>query len=731
MLKPQRQIAGIAIAAGVSALVVGGCVAALQGVKLSDSSPTQSTPSTASRSPGSIQVKQINSLKSLPAAQRTTRLEAIAQKHDNRLERSRARYLLATEHLQQSRPKDAIAQLDGLEKDYPVLAAYVLLKRAQAYEQAGDRPKAEATWQALLQQHPNHPAAAEALYALGRQEARYWDQAIAQFPTAPRTVEIARQRLQQDPNDLKLLLLVARHGLYLSDYTDYLERLVKQHEQQLTPLDWQAIAFGYWEKQLYGKAAAAYARSPYTALNAYRVGRGMQLADQAGAAAAYQRMIASFPDQEETPLALMRLAEMLEPAQSLPYLDQVISRFPERAGQALLAKAKVLETLNNPEAAGQTRQLLLSRYGSSDAAAELRWQLAQERAKAGDLQAATSWAKPILKNNLDSEFAPEAGFWVGKWSNQLGKRREATTAFQQVLKTYPDSYYAWRSADMLGWQVGDFTSVRQLNPEVIRPAARPGLPVGSDALQELYQIGQDRDAWALWQSEFQTPAQPTVAQQFTDGVMRLGVGDYLDGIFMVSFLSQRETPQEESQYRDLKRQTAYWQALYPFPFLEPIEAWSQARQVNPLLVTALIRQESRFMPGIRSSAGAVGLMQVMPETGMWIAKHIQIKEYRLDDPEDNIKLGTWYLDHTHQEFNGNSMLAIASYNAGPGAVSDWVTQKGITDPDQFVEQIPYKETRGYVKSVFANYWNYLRLYNPEISQKMGQVTDLHPVETDS
>lgn len=731
MLKPQRRIVGIAITAGVSTLVVGGCVAALQGVRLSDSSPTQSAPSTTSPSPGSIQVKQINSLKSLPAAQRKTRLETIAQKHDNRLERSRARYLLATEHLQQSRPKDAIAQLDGLEKDYPVLAAYVLLKRAQAYEQAGDRPKAEATWQALLQQHPNHPSAAEALYALGRQEARYWDQAIAQFPTAPRTVEIARQRLQQNPNDLKLLLLVARHGLYLSDYTDYLERLVKQYERQLTPLDWQAIAFGYWEKQLYGKAAAAYARSPYTALNGYRVGRGMQLADQAGAAAAYQRMIASFPDQKETPLALMRLAEMLEPTQALPYLDQVISRFPERAGEALLAKAKVLETLNNPEAAGQTRQLLLSRYGSSDAAAELRWQLAQERAKAGDLQAATSWAKPILKNNLESEFAPEAGFWVGKWSNQLGKRREATTAFQQVLKTYPDSYYAWRSADMLGWQVGDFTSVRQLNPEVIRPAARPGLPVGSDALQELYQIGQDRDAWALWQSEFQTPAQPTVAQQFTDGVMRLGVGDYLDGIFMVSFLSQRETPQEESQYRDLKRQTAYWQALYPFPFLEPIEAWSQARQVNPLLVTALIRQESRFMPGIRSSAGAVGLMQVMPETGMWIAQNIQIKEYRLDDPEDNIKLGTWYLDHTHQEFNGNSMLAIASYNAGPGAVSDWVTEKGITDPDQFVEQIPYKETRGYVKSVFANYWNYLRLYNPEISQKMAQVTDLHPVETDS
>jgi soluble lytic murein transglycosylase len=73
------------------------------------------------------------------------------------------------------------------------------------------------------------------------------------------------------------------------------------------------------------------------------------------------------------------------------------------------------------------------------------------------------------------------------------------------------------------------------------------------------------------------------------------------------------------------------------------------------------------------------------------------------------------------------MLAVASYNAGPGAVADWVAKKGVTDADQFVEAIPYGETRGYVKSVFENYWNYLRLYNPEISQKLAQVTNQHPV----
>jgi soluble lytic murein transglycosylase len=72
------------------------------------------------------------------------------------------------------------------------------------------------------------------------------------------------------------------------------------------------------------------------------------------------------------------------------------------------------------------------------------------------------------------------------------------------------------------------------------------------------------------------------------------------------------------------------------------------------------------------------------------------------------------------------MLAIASYNAGPGAVGGWVAKAGQQDPDVFVENIPYNETKGYVKSVFENYWNYLRLYNPDVAQKVAQVSKEQP-----
>jgi len=673
-----------------------------------------------------VQVQQINVLKTLPPEKRTARLEAIARKEPDTQKRNRARYLLASERLQQGQAQKALDSLNGLEKDYPLLAAQVLLKRAQAYQQMGDTETAKATWQELLRQHPDNPLSVEALVALGEDNPTYWQQAIARFPAHPRSVDLARQQLKHSPNDFASLLLVAKYGLHVTDYLDGLDRLVKQHSPRLTPKDWEAIAFGYWEKQEYGKAGEAYARAPQTARNAYRIARGLQLGGKPGATVAYQRMVQNFADAPETSLALLRLSRLVDSTSAIAYLDQILRRFPARAGEALLEKAKLLDQMGSKDAAAQTRRSLLSRYGTSESAAELRWTLAQQSAAAHDLQAAITWAEPILTNNPDSDHAPEAGFWLGKWATQQGKRQVAKTAFERVLKQYPQSYYAWRSASMLGWDVGDFSSLRQLNPAVERPSDRPQLTAGSETLQELYQLGQDRDAWNLWQVEFANKMQPTVAEQFTDGVMRLGVGDYLDGIFMVSFLSERDTPEEQKQYQELRRNLAYWQSLYPFPFLEPIETWSQERQLNPLLVTALIRQESRFMPGIKSSAGAIGLMQVMPDTGEWIAEKIKLKQYDLTEPDDNLKLGTWYLDYTHAEYQDNSMLAVASYNAGPGAVAGWVTRYGVADSDHFVETIPYDETRGYVKSVFENYWNYLRLYNPEIAQKLAQLSEQSP-----
>jgi soluble lytic murein transglycosylase len=665
----------------------------------------------------------ISPLVAKPAGERTDALKLAAERSSAVLERNRARYLLATDLISQGQGDKALEQLKDLEQSYPVLAAQIGVKRAQAYEAAGKQKEASQAWQEVVKKYPKEPAIVEALFALGKKDAKYWDQAIAQFPSHPRTVEIAKTRLKQNPKQLPLLMIVAKYGITTNGYTELMDKLVAEFGRQLQPQDWEAIAFGYWENQVYDKGAIAYSRAPQTPLTAYRSARGLHLSGKPGGEQRYRQMIQQFPQSEEAGLALTRLAQLAEtPQMAIAYLDQVIQNFPDRAPDALVEKSKMLDKMKSAKTAAQMRQLVLTQYAKSDAAAEMRWTYAQESAKAGNIKLAKQWAEPILTNNPTSEFAAEAGFWAGKWAQRIGNNDQAAKLFQKVLSEQPESYYAWRSASILGWNVGDFNTVRSLNPQVQKPNMRAELPAGSPALKELYQLGQDRDAWSHWQIEFQNRVQPSIAEQFTDGVMRLGVGENLDGLYMVGSLRDREKAEDKAQYEQLRKQSAYWQALYPFPFMDQIESWSQQRQLNPMLVTALIRQESRFEPDIKSSVGAVGLMQVMPETGAYIANNIKVKEYKLNDPETNIKFGTWYLDYTHLEYSNNSMLAVASYNAGPGAVSGWLSKAKSQDPDEFVEAIPYPETRGYVKSVLGNYWNYLRLYNPEISQKVAQVT---------
>ena len=464
----------------------------------------------------------------------------------------------------------------------------------------------------------------------------------------------------------------------------------------------------------YDKAASAYAKAPPTPRNRYRVARGLQLDDKLEAAkSAYQRMIKAFPRAEETGLALRRLAGLSTPEPAISYLDRVIAQFPKEAPAALLQKAKLLD-LRDPKAAAQARQALLTRYPNSDAAAEYRWQIAEKFAAAGDLIKAWQWAQPITSNNPDSDLAPKAGFWVGKWAEKLGHSRDAKKAFQHVLGKYPQSYYAWRSAVHLGLPVGDFNSLRRHSPVLDKPMGRTQPPAGSATFQELYHLGQDGDAWRLFQAETANRKELTVEEQFTDALLKLNRGHNLAGINQIWGLKEQKTPADQQQFQELRQTSEYWHSLFPFPFYDAIVNWSQKRQLNPLLVTSLIRQESRFEPAIRSPVGATGLMQVMPTTGRWIADKINLKDYSLTNPENNINLGTWYLDHTHEQYGDNSLLAVASYNAGPGNVAKWVKKYGLDDFDQFVENIPFAETRGYVESVFGNYWNYLRIYNPEI-----------------
>lgn len=666
-------------------------------------------------------------LVSKPSQQREIQLKQLVATEPS-LDRSRASFLLASDLIKQNRTEEALNQLQGLDKDYPLLAPYILLKQGRVYTSAKNTVKAKETWQKLLSKYPDSPAVVEALYLLGKENPAYWQQAIEQFPYHPRTHQIARELLEQNPNQPNLMLLLVKYTPDDKTVNPLRERLIQEYSTQLTPADWQKIADDYWQQWQYEKAGKAYTRAPQTPRNLYRAARGIHLGgNQKEAQKYYQQLIQTFPKAEETGLGLRRLASISSKQQALSYLDLVINQFPQEAPQALMEKAEILESLNSQASAMQARQLVLTQYANSEAAAEYRWKIAQQQAQAGDLIAAWQWAQPIAANNPDSPLAPKASFWVGKWARQLDRPQEAQTAFESVLGRYPKSYYAWRSAVALGWNVGDFTTVRQMLPSIARTKARSILPVGSPLVRELYQLGLDKEAWTQFQAEIGIHRETlSVTEQFIYGLMKLERGEYLRGINQIWQLKDQKEPHAQQEWQSLRQMPEYWQALFPFPFEETIFHWSQQRELNPLLVIALIRQESRFEPEISSIAGAVGLMQVMPGTGQWVADQIKLKQYSLSDPEDNINLGTYYLDYTHRQYDNNSLLAVASYNAGPGNVAKWVARYGFDDPDIFVEKIPFPETKGYVETVFENYWNYMRIYNPEIAQLSSRTnTDIN------
>ncbi|MEM6400818.1 MAG: transglycosylase SLT domain-containing protein [Cyanobacteria bacterium P01_D01_bin.116] len=653
-----------------------------------------------------------------PPEKRAARLAQIA-KGSSSIEQYRARYLLADDLLVKDQAKEALELLDGLENDYNAIKPYVLLQQARAYRILGEDGKASDKRQAVVKNYPKEPVAAKALYLIGVEE--YQDKAIAEFPSHPLTWEIIRGRLAKNPNQPELQLVLAKYAFEQPGIVPVLDQLV--NEPTLKPEDWQVIGNAYWENKEFGKAATSYGRATTTAENVYRNARGLQLSrEREKAQLAYRQLLNDFPNEREAGKALLGLAELSQSgAESLPFLDQVIANFPEQAGEALTRKAKILQSQNNNSGARDAFRLLINKFGNTEQSAEYRWKVAQQKAKAGDYEAAWKWAGEVPVQNPNNILAPRAGFWVGKWLTKLGKEAEAKQAYEYVVGNFPYSYYSWRSAATLGLDVGNFNTLRDMSPEM-KDRIRPLPPAGSNTFKELYLLGQERDAWLQWETEFQNKAQPTVAEQFTEGLMQLARENYVGGISIVAKLEDREKPEEKAAYQELSRKNMYWQARYPFPYFDLISQWSQKRNLNPFLVVSLIRQESRFQEKIKSIADATGLMQVLPSTAEWIAPQINVdyESTSLEDPNDNIMYGTWYLDSTHKQYQDSSLLAVASYNAGPGNVSKWLKTLPIDDPDEFVEAIPFPETKNYVRQVLGNYWNYLRIYNPQTSQLVGQ-----------
>ncbi|MFV0635983.1 lytic transglycosylase domain-containing protein [Mitsuokella sp. WILCCON 0060] len=165
------------------------------------------------------------------------------------------------------------------------------------------------------------------------------------------------------------------------------------------------------------------------------------------------------------------------------------------------------------------------------------------------------------------------------------------------------------------------------------------------------------------------------------------------------------------------------QYLYPFPYRDTVEEYADRYHVDPYLAAAVIKTESKFQDGVHSHRGAIGLMQLMPDTAEWIAGQLDDNAYSIDaihEPERNIRYGIWYLRSLQREFDGNDVLALAAYNAGRGNVQAWIRENGWPADFHDIDAIPYQETREYVRKVLMTERKYRELYAGGQKAEKGQ-----------
>lgn len=320
------------------------------------------------------------------------------------------------------------------------------------------------------------------------------------------------------------------------------------------------------------------------------------------------------------------------------------------------------------------------RMNLTGAAAEWRTRAAILAASWSDVLASVESLTPELRSE------PFWGYWYARALQKLGRAAEARLLFSELARQ--PGYYGILSAEHVGIKppyltetpLPDHALTQQYlsRPEVVRAKAlhRAGLWV--EAALEWKHLMQGADSRAYYAAALAAKEQGLIDRQ---------IG-----------LAIRATSHFDLELR------------YPLVHSAEVRAASDAARIAPELTWAIIRQESRFISHAVSSAGAVGLMQLMPATAKVVAARSGMKtkptRQTLVTPSANIELGTAFLGSLLRMYGGNTAYAAAAYNAGPGRVKKWRARLGTTEIERFVELIPFDETRDYTKQVLANYVMY-------------------------
>jgi soluble lytic murein transglycosylase-like protein len=404
--------------------------------------------------------------------------------------------------------------------------------------------------------------------------------------------------------------------------------------------------------------------------------------------------------------------------QASAWYDRHVKNFPSHAKtqEILWLRAWNLEDNGNFKPAAAAYRRIFNTTGNRTEEAYIRHALCYYRLHEYD--SAIIYLNTFQKKYPQSSYLWSGMFWQGKCYAAKKKPEEARKIWSNLAKLDPTDYYAHRARQLMGEPDSAsfiLTSVLALDTPEAR--ARVWLdsisPAQKKKLSAKDSINLRRGAALL------SIARADLAEFFLDDYERnyhsnlllqydLAIAYALAGSEARSFsVARRLSWRIPMEHRETV--PVHVQAVMFPPFYSRVISKHAAEfNIDPLFVTAVMRQESIFDKDIVSPAGARGLMQIMPNTGKDIAARLKVKYH--DDSlfhySYNIRFGAHYLKRRLDQFNGSHVLALCSYNAGPHNAIKWQERNKKLEYDLFVEDIGFRETRGYVKKVMGNYWTY-------------------------
>ena len=409
-------------------------------------------------------------------------------------------------------------------------------------------------------------------------------------------------------------------------------------------------------------------------------------------------------------------------AQLLEDVEQLFKRYPQSPWTAdALFGAGNFYWVNLDRARATEfyrRSLDISPDGKNASTAE--WRLAwtaylDRKSEAADMVEAYVRRYPL------SSYVQDALYWLGRSYERSGNLEHARNFYLAAANRFPLTYFGAKAAERLRPEpdgIGD-SPVIPAELRLVIPPAPPVPALDPPALQAtderqararaLSDIAFDSSAELEYRAAYATTHAPKFLIDAAGAA--IAAGHYGAGMAAV----RQAIPQLEARrIADIPMDA--WRAAFPLPYELNLRSEAARNQLDPMLIAGLIRQESAFESKALSHAGAIGLMQVEPTTALKLARQLKVRyaRTRLTDPGYNLQLGSRYLANLIQSF-GTPEAALAAYNAGEDHVVQWTTGQNYLETPEFVESIPFTETREYVQIVIRNSDVYRQVYGPSPS----------------